>query len=157
MHARVGKKLNSAKIDIVADGWLLNILFQHFLSTKKDHGSAQCEHGWEYQDERLTKDKEDVEGKRDDLKVQIKKVENDRQEASSAKDDTEKKQASMELELQKTEELFVHFFSSTCVAHTLGSFTSCTLRKSSMGVNDSLRLKKQACRRRIFPIGVGGP
>lgn len=63
-------------------------------------------------DERLTKDKEDVEGERDDLKVRIEKVENERQEAASAKDDAEKKRAGMHgVRAPKDEGLCFHFIS----------------------------------------------
>ncbi|KAI4195017.1 MAG: hypothetical protein LQ350_007433 [Teloschistes chrysophthalmus] len=53
---------------------------------------------------KLTRDKEAAEGERDGLKVQIVKVEDERRDATLAKDDAEKKQASMELELQKTKD-----------------------------------------------------
>ncbi|KAL8635543.1 MAG: hypothetical protein Q9228_006974 [Teloschistes exilis] len=55
----------------------------------------------------LTKDKEATEGERDDLKVKFEKAKNERQEAASAKDDAETRQASMESELQRTKELWV--------------------------------------------------
>ncbi|KAL9583399.1 MAG: hypothetical protein Q9212_002729 [Teloschistes hypoglaucus] len=56
---------------------------------------------------RLGKDKEGLEGERDAWKVQIEKLDNERQEAASAKDNAEKMTAKLESELQTTKESLI--------------------------------------------------